>query len=213
MDTAAENAERAFVALKAGDFDAARKYLAGSNPSNGFSMYVKAAFTPDAVEAADIYKEIVAENHGRPIAGEALLQLYKYHYAVGDYAAAHTDFLSLKKYPLIPPVSDPAGLEDSTRGISAGTQPAQEPVRSEPIQQVEAAEYIVQLGVFTTSDNAHKFVDDLDANGIEASVFIKDSGGRALYGVSAGTFDNRDDAEKLAADLKNKSINCIVVKK
>ncbi|MCL5020618.1 MAG: hypothetical protein M1339_02925, partial [Bacteroidetes bacterium] len=106
-DTAADrNGELAYEALKSGNLEDARGFLDDANPGSPYAMFVRAALTQDAVTAADMYKEIVAENEGTPIAREALIQLYRYHYAAGQYAAAHRDYIELQKFPLPPPVSE-----------------------------------------------------------------------------------------------------------
>ncbi len=209
-----ENALRAFEAYKAGNIDLARKYLGDSKQSDPYAMFVNAALDPDAVEAADMYKEIVAENHGRPVAGEALLKLYKYHYATGDYQSARTDYVELKKYPTAGEVADPSGLEDSLITPARASAPITPSVTTSAADngpERASTKFIVQVGVFTTLENARNFIGDLRDNGIEGTVFTKDAGGRSLYGVSAGTFSSRDAAEDYARELKSRSVDCIVV--
>ncbi|MCL4538052.1 MAG: SPOR domain-containing protein [Bacteroidetes bacterium] len=221
-DTAGRNAKLAYEALKAGNIDRAREYLDDANPASPYTMFVQAALTKDAVTAADMYKEIVAANAGSPIAREALLQLYRYHYAAGQYAAAHQDYIELEKFPIPPPVSDPLGLQDSLQSIpafqalppAAGLSPAQASQEQAPPEQASAAQppvYLVQVGVFTTADNARKFIQQLKIYGVNGKLFIKDIGGRRFYGVSAGSFSSEDAAEDLAKNLKSRSVQCLVV--
>ncbi|HQT92844.1 MAG TPA: SPOR domain-containing protein, partial [Candidatus Kryptobacter bacterium] len=70
---------------------------------------------------------------------------------------------------------------------------------------------LVQVGVFTTADNARKFVQSLKMYGVTGTLFTKSDGGRTLYGVSAGSFSSREAADDMAANLKSRSIDCIVV--
>ncbi len=212
-NTADQNAAQAYMALKEGNLDDARKYLAKANSSDPFAMYVRAALTPDAAEAADVYKEIVAENEDKPIAREALLQLYKFHFAAGDYNAAHTDYLELSKFPMLTQITDPLGFEDSLQTPApsvkpqlANTLPAASPTK-------ESGNFAVQVGVFSTPQNARKFMESLRTSGINGAIFTKAESGRTLYAVSAGTFSTRVAAQAFAADLKNRSIDCIVVQR
>ncbi len=208
------NGALSYEALKAGNLDKARAYLDEANPGDPYAMFVRAALTQDAVTAADMYKEIIAENEGTPIAREALLQLYKYHYAAGDYASAHRDYVELNKFSMPSPVSDPLGLRDSLQAVPSSQVQSSPPVA--PVDTsvtVQSAVYLVQLGVFSTVDNARRFVQQLKAHGINGKMFTKDDGGRTLYGVSAGSFSSRAAADGLAGDLKSRSIDCIVVQR
>ena len=204
--------ELAFEALRSGKLEDARNYLKGANPESPYAMFVRAAFTQDGVAAANMYKMVVAENEGTPIAREALIQLYRYHYATGQYAAAHRDYVELKKFALPPPVSDPLGLVDSLDIIPHYqiNEPAQ-PVAA--ATQATPSIYLVQVGVFTTRDNARRYVQDLKAYGVNGRVFPKDIGGRTLYGVSVGSFSDQDAAQAMVNNLKSRSINAIVVEK
>lgn len=223
------NGELAYKALKAGNLQDARGFLDDANPASPYALFVRAALTQDGVTAADLYKEIVAENEGMPIAREALIQLYRYHYAAGQYAAAHRDYIELQKFLLPPPVPDPLGLTDSLQAVPAfqPTQPSPsqpplsqlspaQPPLSQPSVEVSEAEptiYLVQVGVFTTPDNARRFIQNLKVYGVNGKLFTKDIGGRELYGVSAGSFSDKEAAEDMARNLKSRSIQCIVVEK
>lgn len=211
-DSRDQNARQALIALKAGKLDDARKYLAEADSSNPFARYVRAALTEDAVEASDIYKGIVAENPDKPIAREALLQLYKFHFAAGDYRAARAEYLQLRKYPDLAKLTDPTDLEDSLQTPKALARPQALTPPTLP-QPGESGSFVVQVGVFSTPENAHKFVESLRTNRINGTVFTKIEPDRTLYAVSAGSFSTREAAQSFAADLKSRSINCIVVQR
>lgn len=209
-----DNGRRAYDALKSGELDDARDYLDDADPQDPYAVFVRAALTQDATTAAGMYKEIVAENEGEPIAREALLQLYRFHFAAGDYNSAHRDYIELKKFALPPQVSDPLGFKDSLQALPASPLPQPSdvsPAADKPVTQPTL--YRVQLGVFTTPENARNFVQSLKMYGVTGALFTKDDAGRTLYGVSAGTFSSRDAAEDMAASLKKRSIDCIVVEK
>ncbi|MCL5268254.1 MAG: SPOR domain-containing protein [Bacteroidetes bacterium] len=213
--TGDQNAQQAYLSLKAGELNDARRYLTEADPSDPFAIFVRAALTPDAVEAADTYKEIIAEYPGKPIAQEALLQLYKYHFAAGDYGDAHTDYLELRKYsPMMTQLVDPLGFEDTLH--LPPTVPAP-PVSNEPPKAVGPVRpsilFAVQFGAFSTPQNARSFAATLKDRGISATVFTKVDGNRTLYAVGAGGFSTRAAAEAYAQDLKRRSIDCIVVQK
>jgi len=213
VHTKNQNAEKAYAALKAGRLVDARKLLAAvpvSAASDPFAMYVRASLNENAVEAAGIYKEIVAENSSKPIGHDALLQLYKYHFAAGNYKSAHTDYVELLKYPdaTTDELIDPAGLKDSIQ-TPQGFDVSQRHHGESDIES--CGEFIVQVGLFSTRENARKFVDELRSKNIDAAIFAKTEDEKTLYAVSAGSFSTRDAAEAFASDLKNRSINCMVV--
>ncbi len=226
QDSGDQNADKAYAALKAGNLDDARKFLAAVMPaaaSDPVAMYVRAALDQNAIEAVDIYKEIVAENPGKPIGHDALLQLYKYHFAAGEYKAAHTDYLELQRYPDLSRAGastgqliDPAGFKDSIQTGATFNDPqslsgTNAPHAGNPTGGV--AEFVVQTGVFSTLDNAREFAEQLRSKTVDAAVFTKSEDGKTLYAVSAGAFSTREAAETFANELKNRSINCIVVQK
>lgn len=221
VDKTDKNAQLAYEALKSGKLEAARNYLEGANPENPYAMFVRAALTEDAVTAANMYREIASENEGTPIAREALIELYRYHYAAGKYAAAHRDYIELQKFPLPPPVPDPIGLRDSLENEPAfhssegehAAMPATRPAPSEKAHNLQSTTYLVQVGVFTTVDNARRFIQDLRVYGVHGEMFRKVIGGKRYYGVSAGSFSDRNAADELAKKLKSRSVNCIVVEK
>jgi SPOR domain len=209
-----ENGRLAYEALEAGKVDEARDYLDDANPQGPYAAFVRAALTKDAITAANMYKEIVAEYRGKAIAREALIRLYKYHYAAGDYSSAHRDYVELKKFSPPAQLPDPLGLKDSLQLLPAPpdtqSEAAAETVEDSP---VAPPTYLVQVGVFTTADNARRFIQNLKMYGITGTLFTKDDGGRTLYGVSAGSFSDRAAAEDMVANLKGRSIDCMVVQK
>jgi tetratricopeptide (TPR) repeat protein len=216
-DTSDENANNAYAALKDGKLDEARKILGQTNLSDPTAMYVRAAFTQNALEAADMYREIVAQNPGKPIAHDALLELYKYHFAMGDYKAAHIDYNELQKYPWTDEIVDPIGFRDS---IQSGTfftifqrSPAEIEIKAPGLMPEVGEKFLVQVGVFSTPENARRFMEKMRSLNIDAKIFTKIVGGKMFYGVSAGSFLERNQAEAFASNLKSRSINCIVVPK
>jgi len=210
-DTGFLNAEKAYLALKDGNLDNARKYLSSADASNPFAMYVRAEFMPDAAQAAGIYKVIANQYPDRSIAHEALLQLYKYHYAAGDYRLAHTDYLQLRKYPGMTRLVDPAGLSDTIQDQAPPPQPQIEETPPSPPPGVSES-YSVQLGVFSTQENADRFVAQLKSKGVKAAVSPRAGVSKTLYAVTAGDFRTREAADAFAANLKGRSIDCVVVK-
>ncbi|MFZ1080748.1 MAG: SPOR domain-containing protein [Candidatus Kryptoniota bacterium] len=218
QETENQNGEEAYTALKAGKLDDARKFLADANLSDPLAKYVRAALDQNAAEAAGIYKDIVAENPGKPIGRDALVQLYKYHFAEGNYKSAHTDYLELQKYSgyQIAGLIDPAGFKDSIQTQEAFNNSQKFPETPAPntvSSTGEGGNFVVQIGVFSTPENAREFAEKLRTKNVDAIVFTKVEDEKTLYAVSAGKFSTLEAAEAFASDLKNRSIDCIVVQK
>lgn len=208
----------AYLAYRKGEISLSRAYLDSVRVIDTYAMYVRAALTEDANEAADIYREIVMQNQSQSVSRDALIQLYNYHYAIGDYRTAHLDYLSLQKFPLMHQVRDPAGLSDTLpqlnnenveRELSARLQ------NNEVAHNLEEADnhFVVQVGIFSTKKNALQFVENLAQKGLKCNVFEKIIEGKSFYAVSAGMFAGREAADTFAASLRARSINCFVVKK
>ena len=212
-DTGFINAERAYLAVKSGNLAEARKFLSIADPSNPFAMYVRAALTQDASEAAGIYNSIVSAYPGKPITRDALLQLYKYHYAAGEYYLAHTDYVELRKYPGMNQLVDPIGLKDTVQNTVSPTNSEYVQTPSSPDKAVvpSAQRYSVQVGVFSTRENAKRLVARLRTENIESSISPRVLADRTVYVVTAGDFRSREAADAFAADLKSRAFDCMVV--
>jgi len=62
----------------------------------------------------------------------------------------------------------------------------------------------VQLGAFSSMDNAEKARKKYSGKIRDISIITKDTSGKKLYAVIAGKFRNREDAEKLESEIKAK---------
>ena len=73
--------------------------------------------------------------------------------------------------------------------------------------------YIIQISVKKTFDEAMKVVQSLNASDIDAFIQKNDSNSEFKYRVRYGNFSNRNDAEKLAENIKIKlGYNCWIDK-
>ena len=118
----------------------------------------------------------------------------------------------------MPQIVDPAGMSDkipspndsvNDRTINAETQGIDTSSFRPP---PENESYFIQLGVFSTRENAERFVSHLKAVNIEATVTSRPGSSKTLYVVTTGDFQTREAAESTAAGFKRRSINCIVVR-
>jgi|GEM_PF-4979480 hypothetical protein len=207
----------AYLAYKRGDISLSHAYLDSVRNIDPYAMYVRAALTENANEASNIYREIVLQNQVPSVSRDALIQLYKYHYAIGDYKKAHLDYVALQKFPMVSHIIDPVGLSDTLPQLKT------EPIESKTVAQSSAGatsfeeeskgQFIVQVGIFSTRENAQRYTEKLAQEGLKCTLFEKAVNDRTFYAVSAGMFVDREEAENFALSLKQRSINCFVVKK
>jgi len=95
----------------------------------------------------------------------------------------------------------PVGVEavrDESSGREAAT-PAREAV-------VEGDNYSVQVGAFDDRSQANEQVSRLRAAGFEARVVESDANTRFRYQVRSGSFETRNEAMRLAAQLRAKRL-------
>jgi DedD protein len=79
---------------------------------------------------------------------------------------------------------------------------AQKPAAATPATPAERGNFVVQLGSFSSRDNADRLVRDMTAKGFTAFLAPIKSGGRELYRVRVGPTRDRAQAEALAAQLR-----------
>jgi len=116
--------------------------------------------------------------------------------------------------PSVPPApakapavsADPLGdLVKSRSGLST---PA-------PTAQTAAADpfhYFVQAGAFRTAAEADAQKAKLALLGLDARVSERDQGGRVVYRVRIGAFEDKDSAEKIKARLDGQGIEAVMVR-
>lgn len=102
-----------------------------------------------------------------------------------------------------PPEAAPAAVSAKPVPAPAVTTPVPvETPRPAAATPVERGSFVVQLGSFSSRDNATRLVRDMTAKGFAAFVAPITSGGRELYRVRVGPTRDRASAEALAAQLR-----------
>jgi DedD protein len=99
--------------------------------------------------------------------------------------------------PTTSPPATPASAPTSTAAPRAGSRTA---VAPPPAQS--SGRFAVQLGSFSSQDNANRLVREMTAKGFAAFVAPITSNGRELYRVRVGPARDRAAAEALAAQLR-----------
>lgn len=102
--------------------------------------------------------------------------------------------------------ADPLGdLVKSRSGLSTPA-PAANASAAEPFQ------YFVQAGAFRTPAEADAQKAKLALLGLDARISERDQGGRMVYRVRLGAFDDKDSAEKIKARLDSQGIDAVMVR-
>lgn len=65
--------------------------------------------------------------------------------------------------------------------------------------------FSVQVGSFASRNNAERLIDRLQEHGHEGFMHAEESGGRTIWRVRAGLFDERDAAEQLLETLRSEA--------
>jgi cell division septation protein DedD len=118
----------------------------------------------------------------------------------GEASAPPVAASSSKSKPAPAPASSPASTSTSTAApaVAAAPAPAPPPARTEPA----SGAWYVQLGSFSSRDNAKRLAADLERKGFKATISpLTASGGKTLYRVRTGGFKTREEAAQLASRL------------
>lgn len=100
--------------------------------------------------------------------------------------------------------ADPLG--DLAKSKGALSTPAKEPSGPDPFT------YYVQAGAFRTPSEADAQKAKLSLLGLEARISERDQGGRVVYRVRLGAFDDKDTAEKIKSRLDSQGIDAVLVR-
>lgn len=204
--------------------------LVKQNPNHPGVLYLQGRLSTDGIEALKFYQAVVDNFPKSEWADDALYKIYQYYYAVGLYRTADLKWKHLKKeYPNSPYLKSPLSkdikpVEEDTinvRDISI-TQPAikvEKPKTTEFTadtlgQTTQSIVYTLQVGAFSTLENAKKqekyFVD----LGYQVEVTNKIRAGKSLYLVWVGNYSSAEEAAKFKEDFKQKyKVESIIVQK
>ncbi|MGI9291351.1 MAG: SPOR domain-containing protein [Gammaproteobacteria bacterium] len=104
------------------------------------------------------------------------------------------------------PVSDKSDV-----ATKADVSPVPDKPRAKPTAEAPRKGFAVQLGSFTSRDNAVGFAGSLQGAGYEVFVIRGSSSSGAVYRVYAGPRDSREAADELAVRLAREGQSVMVV--
>lgn len=168
-------------------------------------MFLQGALTTDGGQAARVYQTVVDNFPDSEWADDALYKLYQYYYSLGLYKTGDAKLQQLKElYPLSPYSSDQA-VQAEHQKAADGEPPA-------GAEAIPAAAYTVQVGAFSTLQNAEELKGRFEKESYSATISTVVSNGKTLHKVWVGEFKTYESAKRFAGEIKSKyNIDSIVV--
>jgi cell division septation protein DedD len=172
-------------------------------------MYLQATLTTDGAEAAKLYQNIIDNFPKSEWGDDALYRLYQYYYSVGLYKTAEQKLVQLKEeYPFS------AYATEQNPVIEEKPTVKEKPSVVKPKGTVQkfATNFTVQVGAFSTLQNAGELKAKFEKEGFPSNIFTIVSHGKKLHKVWVGEFQTYDEAKRFTADIKKKfNLSAMVV--
>jgi cell division septation protein DedD len=172
-------------------------------------LYLQGMLTTDGPEAVKIFQSIVDNFPESEWADDALYRVYQYYYSVGLYRTAEQKLNQLKQdYPQSrytfgqQPQFDrrsEIAEEQIERQAPAATREPERDTRQRPASRYP---YSLQVGAFSTYENAMRQRDMLKDIDEPVEITTRMQGGQTLYLVWVGAFQSRDQATEYGQKLR-----------
>ena len=158
-------------------------------------LYLEGVLTSDGTDAVKIFHSVVDNFPESEWADDALYKIYQYSFSLGLYKTATQTYERLKKeYPASPYL---------TRAESrAASKAPDEGEKVKPSGGSDGAYFAVQVGAFSTAENANKQRKYFQNIGQPVDIFSKVKRGRSFYLVWIGNFKSYDEARKFGNELR-----------
>lgn len=172
-------------------------------------MFLQAVLTSDGSESAKMYQNIVDNFPRSEWADDALYRLFQYYYSIGLYKTAEQKLDQLKaQYPF----SAYASEETPTTEQKTAPEEKAPPVKAKGKVQKYATGFTIQVGAFSTLQNAEDLKAKFEREGYSSNIFTIVTNGKKLHKVWVGEFQTYDEARRFTAEIKKKfSLASIVV--
>jgi tetratricopeptide (TPR) repeat protein len=170
-------------------------------------LYLQGVLTSDGSEAVKIFQSVVDNFPRSEWADDALYKTYQYYYSIGLYKTATQKYDQLKQvYPSSPYLAL-GELSLANREGEAVEKPGS-------AQDADNGTFAVQVGAFSTAENANKQKRFFHNVGYPVEILNKVKRGKSFYLVWIGNFKSNDEARKFGTELKRKyKIDTIVVER
>ncbi len=207
--------------------------LISKYPNNAGVIYIKALMTENGKAATSIYNEIIKKYPDTIFAPYSMMKISEYLYAKGLYTqAAHLLKNIPIKYPRFADVQratnmmvnsfNAIGEADSARyyaliiksmfpkvdividNFDEENKPLAQVFEFKKRRQIDLGAYVIQMGAFSTIENAKRLKLQISQLGHDVSISNVDSNGRMLYAVRVNRFKTKNRAENIGKDIKSK---------
>ncbi len=164
-------------------------------------LYLQGILTSDGTEASKIYQSIIDNFPKSEWADDALYKLYQYYYSVGLYKTGDQKLQQLRQeYPF------------STYAVAAQQEEPAKPKQEEAPAQVKSpnpiqkypTSFTVQVGAFSTLQNAEELRARFERENYSSNIFTIVNNGRKLHKVWVGEFQTYEDAKRFTGEIKTK---------
>lgn len=170
-------------------------------------LYLQGVLTSDGTEAVKVFQSVVDNFPKSEWADDALYKVYQYYYSLGFYRTALQKHDRLKRdYPNSPYLAQvlspamPRAPEET------------EKIRTQADSEEKA--FAVQVGAFSTAENANKQRRLLQSAKYPVEILNKVRNGKSYYLVWIGNFKSRESAQKFRSELESRyKIEAMVVER
>ena len=207
--------------------------LISKYPDDPGVMYIKALMTQDGKKSVDTYNEIIKKYSNTRYAPYSAMKIGEYFYARGLYTQASKLLKNIPiKYPRFPDIQratnlmvnsfNAIGEADSARfygliiksmfprvdiginNLNDKNKPLAQVFDFNKKKQAELGAYVIQVGAFSTKENANRLKLQVSQLGHDVSINDVESNGKTLYAVRVNRFKTKNRAEKIGKDIKSK---------
>ena len=221
-----------FSLIEEGDLDGVRENLPeliSKFPNDPGVLYLKAVLTEDGDSALEQYKYFLKNFPKSIYAPEAAMKIGEYFYARGLYTQCASLLKNIPvKYPRYPQMQrltdlmvnsfNAIGEADSARYyalIIKSMFPAIETnleLKDSKLSQVfsfkkkseNLGPYVIQVGAFSSKENAKRLKLQVSQLGHDVSINKVDSNGKTFYAVRINRYKSKVKAEEIGKDIKSK---------
>ena len=164
-------------------------------------MYLQAVLTTDGAEAAKIFQNIVDNFPKSEWGDDALYKLYQYYYSIGLYKTAEQKLTQLKnEYPFSAYAVEQSPVEEE-KPVEKEKPAVVKPKGSVP---KFATNFTVQVGAFSTLQNAEELKAKFEKEGYPSNIFTIVTHGKKLHKVWVSEYKTYEEAKRLTEEIKKK---------
>ena len=230
--TYSQNVDLYFSLIDEGELDGVKENLPellSKYPKDPGVLFLKAILTDDGESAVKQYKYIVKNFPSSIYAPEAAMKIGEYFYARGLYTQCASLLKNIPiKYPRYPQMQrltdlminsfNAIGEADSAKYYSLiiksmfPTIETNIETKDKKLSQVfsfrkkneNLGPYVVQVGAFSSKENAKRLKLQVSQLGHDVSINKVDSNGKTFYAVRINRYKSKVKAEEIGKDIKSK---------